>query len=174
MLFRSFAWTQGNTVSPTGDGQISGFPIISVNDTSKYIDVVNPLGKAMSATAVGSGYIQICPTPAIKWNLAHAAYNSMSSIVGSAGTVSVITNGYHRLNTGDSVYIKDSNNLADGTYGPIIVTSSTTFTFSNATVFTESNSGASCIKSGLVPTRYRVEKLGFSRSEEHTSELQSH
>jgi uncharacterized phage protein gp47/JayE len=159
----SFAWAQGNQAGPTGDGEISGFPIISVNDTSKYVDVVNPLGKAMTATAVGAGNtIQICPTPGIKWNLAHAAYNSILSLIGTSGTVTAITSGPHRLNTGDMVSIINSNNLADGSYGPITVTSATTFTFSNATVFSEQNSGMSCIKSGLVSTRYRVEKLGFS------------
>ena len=157
-------WAQGNQVQVSGDENIAGFPIIAVNSGSNYFDVVNPIGTAMSATAVGSGNtVQICPTPAIRWTLSHAANISAASIVSNGTTVTVITGSAARLNTGDSVGFVDSLNLADGTYGPVTVLNPTTFTFvHSSSAFTETASGASIIKSGLIPTRYRVEKLGFN------------
>ena len=158
-------WAQGNKVQVTGDDQIAGFPIIGVNDGANYFDVVNPLGRAMtSPTAVGSGNtIQICPTPAIRWTLAHAANVPVISLVGSGTVATAITSGPHRLNTGDNISIQDSNNVADGTYGPVTVINTTTFTFAyTSSAFTETSVGASVIASGLVPTRYRIEKLGFN------------
>lgn len=158
-------WDQGNKVQISGDNNTAGFPIIFVNDALNYFDVVNPLGKAMTSTAVGGGNtIQICPTPVIKWTLNHAARILTSSIVGSGTTVTIITNSPHRLNTGDNISLIDSSNLTDGTYGPITAVNATTFTFANATVFTEATDGSSILKSGLVPTRYRVEKLGFNNT----------
>lgn len=158
-------WAQGNKVQVSGDDQLAGFPIIAVNDGANYFDVVNPLGKAMTApTAVGSGNtVQICPTPAIRWTLAHAARVPVVSTVGTGLVVTMITTGPHRLNTGDSISIIDSDHLADATYGPVTVINTTTFSFANSTAaFMETAVGASVLGSGLIPTRYRIEKLGFN------------
>lgn len=156
-------WDQGNKVGPGGDGNITGFPIVAVNDASDYFDVVNPFGKAMAATAIGaSSTVQICPTPILKWQLRHAARIGATAISRTGSTVTVICSSPHFLNTGDSVDMLDSDNLTDGTYTSVTVTSPNTFTFTDVgSDFSEANVGASIIKTGLVPTRYRLEKLGF-------------
>lgn len=158
------AWDQGNKARIAGDGLVAGLPIIAVNDTGKYFDVVNPYGKSMSSTPVGSSMtVQICPTPIIKWNLSHAARVKVSSIVRTSGLVTVNCVSAHLLNTGDSVDISDSSNLPDGTYASVTVTSPTQFQFSySGPDFTETSSKATIIKSGLVPTRYRLQKIGIN------------
>lgn len=160
----SLSWAQGNKVRIAGDGNVAGLPIIAVNDLANWIDVLNPYGKAMSSTTVGSGNtVQICPTPIIKWNLAHANRVGVTSISRTSNVVTVITSGSHFMNTGDTVDLLDSNNLADGSYSSITVTSANQFTFASVGAnFTEASVGASIIKNGLVPTRYRIEKLGFN------------
>jgi uncharacterized phage protein gp47/JayE len=160
----TIAWDQGNKVMAAGDGAIAGLPIIAVNDGLNYFDVINPHGRTMGATAIGVGNtIQICPTPIIKWNLAHATRIATTSMIRVSNTVSVIAAKSHMLNTGDMIDIIDSDNLVDASYGPIIVTSPNQFTFTaSGSNFTEITSGASLIKSGLVPTRYRFEKLNYN------------
>lgn len=160
----SLSWDQGNKVGVAGDNESAGLPIIFVNDSLDYFDVINPYGKAMSSTAVGSGNtVQICPTPVIKWNLAHAARASVTSISRTSNVVTVVCVTPHKMHTGDNVDITDSNNIVDSSYGPITVTSPNQFTFALVGAnFTEATVGASIIKNGLVPTRYRLEKLGFN------------
>lgn len=160
----TLAWDQGNKVRTPGDGLVAGLPIIAVNDGANYFDVLNPYGKAQSATAIGIGNtVQICPTPIIKWNLAHANRVNINTMVLASNVVTVVTTAPHLMNTGDNVDLIDSNNLADGTYGPVTVLSANSFTFAHvAANFSEATVGASIIKSGLVPTRYRIEKLGFN------------
>lgn len=157
-------WDQGNKARTAGDGLVAGLPIIAVNDNSNYFDVVNPYGKAMGSTVIGiGGTVHITPTPIIKWNLAHAARVQITSISRTSNVVTVSAAGPHFMNTGDTVDLLDSNNLTDGAYGPITVTSANQFTFASVGAdFTEGATGASLIKDGLVPTRYRLEKLGFN------------
>ena len=64
-------WSTGNTARPTGDGKVSGLPIIAVNAVAKTIDIVNRTGSAMSSTAIGAGIVDVVPTPIIKWELNH-------------------------------------------------------------------------------------------------------
>lgn len=160
----TLSYDQGNKARISGDGEVSGLPIIFVNDASNYLDVVNPYGRAMSSTAVGSGNtVQVCPTPVIKWNLNHAARSAITLMSRSGSTVAVTLNGPHLLHNGDNFDLIDSDNIVDGSYGPITSLSANQFTFTSAgSAFTETNSGASIIKSGLVPTRYRVENTGFN------------
>ena len=160
----SLSWVQGNKVRSAGDNLVAGLPIIAVNDLSDYFDVLNPYGIAMTSTAVGVGNtVQICPTPIIKWNLAHAAKVPAASITRVSNLVTVTATDPHYMNTGDSVDIVDSDNIPDATYPSIIVTSANQFTFVLAGAdFSEATAGATVIKSGLMPTRYRVEKLGFN------------
>jgi hypothetical protein len=65
-------WNTGNKSKTPGTDVFPGFPIISVNATSRYVDVVNFSGAAMTDTLIGSGTVQICPTPAIEWYLKHS------------------------------------------------------------------------------------------------------
>lgn len=157
-------WDQGNKVKLGGDGVVSGLPIIAVNDAAHYFDVVCPFGKTMSATAIGSGNtVQICPAPKTKWNLAHASPVVINSLVRASNVVTVDCVKAHNLNTGDSVTITDSTVLTDGVYGTITVTSPTIFTFSNVGAnASEANVGATVLKSTLVRTQYRLQKLGLN------------
>lgn len=157
-------WDQGNKARTAGDGFAAGLPIVAVNDSSNYIDVVNPYGLAMGSTAVGaSSTVQICPTPAIKWNLAHAARTVIVSLVRSSNVITATCESAHGLHNGDNIDLIDSNNISDGIYASITVTGTNTFTFTNAgSNFTETNSDASVLKSGLVASRYRLEHLGFN------------
>lgn len=160
----TLSWDQGNKVRVAGDGLVAGLPIIAVNDSANYIDVLNPYGKAQSATAIGSGNtVQICPTPIIKWNLTHANRIGITSIVRASNVVTVTASASHFMNSGESANIIDSNNLTDGSYGPITVTGSNQFTFSSIGAdFIEASVGATMIKDSIVPTRYRLQKLGFN------------
>lgn len=158
-------WDQGNKVRIGGDGEVAGLLIVATNDALNYFDVVNPYGRSMLSTPVGVGNtIQICPTPIIKWNLAHAARVSTTSIARVSNIITIIASRSHMLNTGDMIDLIDSNNLTDASYGPITVTSSNQFTFVaiGADFAAEISSGASVIKSGLIPTRYRLEKLNYN------------
>jgi uncharacterized phage protein gp47/JayE len=155
-------WNQTNQVGLSGTSQMSGFPIIAVNSSSNYVDIINPFGVAMSSTAVGSGTVQICPTPFIKWTTAHANYVPIVSLSGNGTTVTVTTIGNHRLNTGASITLRDSFHVTDGTYTPITVTGPNTFTFAYGSTFTETTTYASVINSIYTQTRYRIELLGFN------------
>lgn len=156
-------WNQNNQAHPTGNAQVSGFPIVAVNIASNYIDLVNPFGVAMGSTVVGAGTVQICPTPAIKWFLTNANYTSASTIMVVADVVTITTTDPNYLSTGDSVILRDSFNIPDGTYGPITVTSANTFTFAYVTAnVVEAPTSASVILSSLTPTRYRLQSLGFN------------
>ena len=157
-------WQQGNLARVAGDGEIAGLPIVAVNDTTGYIDVVNPYGVAMSATPVGAGNtVQICPAPAIRWNLAHAANVQISTMSRVSNVITVTTSSPHFLESTDSVNITDSLTIPDGTYTGIVVDSITQFHFTLVgSNFAESSVGATAIKTGVTPTRYKVEKLGFN------------
>ncbi|CAM6003883.1 unnamed protein product [Sphagnum balticum] len=157
-------WNQNNKSSPAGNGLISGFPIVGVNASLNYVDVLNPFGAAMGATVIGAGgTVQICPTPSIQWKLTHAGYISAASLSATSNVVTVLTNGSHFLSTGDSITIRDSFYVADGTYGPITVTGPSSFTFALVVSnFVETLTYASIINSALTPTLYRLQSLGFN------------
>lgn len=160
----TLSWDQGNKVRNGGDGLVAGLPIVGVNDSLNYFDVINPYGRAMSATAIGSGNtVQICPTPIIKWNLAHANRVGVTAINRATNVVTVVASAPHFLNTGDSVNIVDSNNIPDGSYGPVTVTGPNQLTFTLAGAnFTEASVGATIIRDSIIPTRYRLQTLGFN------------
>lgn len=160
----TLSWDQGNKVRTPGDGLVAGLPIVAVNDSLNYFDVLNPYGQSQPATAIGIGNtVQICPTPIIKWNLAHANRVSINAMNRVSNVVTVIASAPHFLHNGDSANIQDSNNVADGSYGPITVTGPNQFTFALAGAdFAEAAVGASVIRDSVVPTRYRLQRLGFN------------
>lgn len=163
MAFNLTGWDQGNLAKLPGDGAVSGLPIIKVNDGSNYFDVLCPHGKAMSATAIGAGTVSICPTPRIKWNLAHSAPATVDTLVRASNVVTITTFGPHNLNTGDSIILRDSTIVADGTYGPITVTGSNIFTFANVgSNGGEIAIGQTVIKNTATKTKYRLHKLGLN------------
>jgi hypothetical protein len=157
-------WSQGNKALKSGDGESSGFPVVAVNDSANWIDVVNPYGQQMAATQVGqNSKVQVCPAAVIKWNLDHAANIKIASVSRASGVVTVTCQKPHFLNSGDSVQIRDSDNVLDGVYSNVLVQSITSFTFSSAgPAFYEGNVNASLIKATKTPTRYKIKKLGFN------------
>ena len=71
-VFGSFTgWDNGNKSLVAGDGKVSGFPVINVNSSEKYFDIINPYGLAMSFTKINLGNVSITPTPIIKLNVMH-------------------------------------------------------------------------------------------------------
>ena len=155
-------WAQQNQAKPSGDAAVSGLPIIAVNASSNYVDVVNPFGSPMSATTVGSGTVQICPTPIIQWTPAHAAYVEVATLSSTSNVVSVTTIAPHFLNTGNSISLRDSTNIPDGVYTVTVVSATQlTFTYSGPN-FIETPTNASLIQSTLTPSRYRLQSLKFN------------
>ncbi len=155
-------WAQQNQARPSGDGAVSGLPIIAVNIATPSIDVINPFGVAMSSTTVGSGTVQICPTPSIQWTLAHAAYIDVATLSSVSNLVTINTASPHFLNTGNTISLRDSTNVPDGTYTVTVLSPvQLTFTYSGPN-FNEVPTYASLIRSSLTQSRYRIQSLGFN------------
>ena len=155
-------WAQQNQAKPSGDAVVSGLPIIAVNVGSNYVDVVNPFGTAMSATTVGTGTVQICPTPIIQWTPAHATYVSVAILTGNGTTVTITTATPHFLNTGDTISLQDSTSVIDGIYTVTIITPvQLIFTYAGVTT-PENPTHASLIQSTLTQSRYRLQSLKFN------------
>jgi hypothetical protein len=160
--FGTTGWSQQNLAKPSGDGVVSGLPIVAVNIGSNYVDVINPFGVAMSSTTVGAGTVQICPTPIIQWTLAHAAYVPVATLSRTSNVVTVFTSTPHFLNSGDTIDLRDSTNIPDGVY-TVTVVGPTQLTFSlSGSNFTETPTYASLIQSTLTQSRYRIQSLGFN------------
>lgn len=153
-------WSHGNMTLDVGDGRISGFPIINVDADNNFIDIVNPRGVAMNNIAIGSGYVNICPTPIIKWNLAHTCKVTVSHIItnGSTGTVYTVTP--HALKIGDSITIDDNSSLINGTYSVTDIIDMSQFEI-NTTVAASTYTGGSLVNDSIVITKYKIEKLGY-------------
>ncbi len=159
-------WDAGNKVSGAGDDTVSGYPIIAVNSTSRYLDIVNPYGAAMSSTLIGSGNtVQICPAPVIKWNLDHAARANIVQISVSGGVATVTTQEAHKLRVGSTFNIKD-NVVAPSVPGGGIGTVNTVPSFNQFTFATATSNGTylggTILDNTKQVTRYRVELLGFN------------
>jgi uncharacterized phage protein gp47/JayE len=156
-------WNMRNQSQASGTNEISGFPVVAVNAASRYMDILNPNGIAQSATAPGlSGTVAVNPTPAIRFRLKHAAKSQISTIVVSSGVATVTTVNAHGLGIGDTAVVADAGNV--GLNGSQTVASTPTYnsyTFSTGVADGTYGNGNS-IRSGLVDTRYRVEKLGFN------------
>lgn len=75
-----------------------------------------------------------------QWPDGHPFVSDISSIVGAAGTVTVTTASAHGLVTGESASITGTVNF-DGQKTNVTVTNATVFTFAEATVASESNTG---------------------------------
>jgi uncharacterized phage protein gp47/JayE len=76
--YELLSWASGNKLNEDDD---SGFPIIKVNATSKYIDILNPNGQAMSSTSQGAiGAVEVCPTYSLKFKLKHSTSSTKYSI----------------------------------------------------------------------------------------------
>lgn len=154
-------WPFGNRVRQTGNGKISGFPVVAVNSASSYIDVVNPDGVAMTDELIDSGLVQVTPTPFIEWRANHFAKTQINSITVVGGAATAKTTREHYLEIGDTVVIEDSA-LAQ-TVTVTGVTDQITFEFTDTTAAADDTYDAGfAYKSGESATRYRIESLGFN------------
>lgn len=155
-------WSNTNQSKLPGDGTTAGLPIIAVNDVAHTFDVVNPFGVPMSSTAVNTGTVDVVPAPRLKWDLAHSAPATITSISRTSDVVTIQTTSSHFTNTDDNVNIYDSlGALADGNYGPITVVGPQTFTFSDVGPdVVELDIGATVVASDQ--TSYRLQKLGVN------------
>lgn len=160
-------WSMCNLAREAGSNKVSGFPIIAVNVSSRYMDVVNPNGTAMSSTLLGlNGRLSVYPSLSTRWWLSHSSkvkieYLSWSST--GSQPITVQTDTPHLLKVGDTVTIDSTNGIFDGNYTVISTPSVKTF------VFTGTHSGpagtimaGTCIRSDKTVTRYTVEKIGFN------------
>lgn len=154
-------WDNANMVKRTGDGRIGGMPIVAVNSASRYMDIHNPQGVAMAATAIGPGSVLVNSTPAIEWKLSHSAKSNVVQITIAAGTATATLSEEHRLNVGDT-FTLDDNGVAQTTT-VAAVTGPLSFTFADTTAAADGNYISGNIqKAGTTVTRYRIESLGFS------------
>lgn len=157
-------WVSTNQAKLPGDGSTVGFTIIASNDVNHTFDIVNPFGRAMSATAIGTGSVAICPVPRNRWNLAHSAPTPIRSLQRTSNVITIQTTISHTINTGDNIIIRNSlGAIADGSYGPITVLGPQTFTFANSgSNVLEINVGATVIGSTRTKSAYRLSKLGVN------------
>ena len=154
-------WSSGNKAKITGDGNISGLPIINKNTASRYIDVVNPDGVAMPvSTAIGTGSVGIAPTPIVKWNLKHSAKTSLIKITVLAGVGTATTVTQHGLKEGDTFTLTD-NDVVPTTFLVTTVPNATSFTFATASSNGDYFKGL-VIRSSRSVTRYAIESIGFN------------
>lgn len=158
-------WDNTNTSFNTGDDEIAGYPIIKVNANSKYMDVVNPNGKAMTATAIGSsGSVHISSTPVIEWRLGHSSRVAMSSITISSNVATATTTGPHKLNVGDTFAgIDIPASVTPDTYTVLSVLGFNQFTYASSNSDVSIAPGGFLLKDGESITKYKIESLGYNK-----------
>ncbi|CAB4125781.1 Baseplate protein J-like [uncultured Caudovirales phage] len=163
-------WDNTNKSLNTGDSIVSGYPIVKVNATNKYFDVVNPRGVAMASTPISaSSTVIISSTPVIEWKLAHSSRVKITSVSVTSFVATATTSGPHRLNVGDTFSTVD---IVVGGEPSVPGTGVGTVTailglnqFTYVTAAADSTSlepGGFLIKSGLSRTRYKIESLGYN------------
>ena len=144
-------------VDSGGDGVIAGFPIVAVDSINKFIDIVNPIGISMTSTAIAAAGIKIVATPVIRWNIKHSARRDLVSIAFSNPVATVTTVKKHHFVVGDSVVISDNEGFV-GTTTITAIPDDVSFQFTTSST-AGVKSGGYVIKSGQIPTRYRIESL---------------
>jgi uncharacterized phage protein gp47/JayE len=162
-------WDATNKSMESGDDFIGGFPIVKVDASNRFIDVVNPHGKAMSETAIGAdSTLLISSTPIIEWRLAHSAYIRSSQVSITSGVATMTTDVPHRLNVGDLFSIVDGPSTiapsAPGSgFGTVVaVLGANQFTYATAEADAVSIIPAGLVfRSGDARTRYQIESLGY-------------
>lgn len=160
-------WSSGNKSKATGDGNISGLPIVNVNYASRYIDVVNFSGVAMTSQPIGyTGFVNVVPTPIIEWKLNHSAKSEVVQVVlnspGGIGAGAVVTTlKEHGLAEGDTFVLEDNGLAQTEVVGTVI--DSNNFSFINSLDKIAGNYfNGSVIKSSASVTRYKIESIGFN------------
>jgi uncharacterized phage protein gp47/JayE len=118
-------WNSANKSNAAGEFEVSGFPIVAVNSTSRYVDLLNPTGIAMpSANYSGlNGTVSISPTPTIRFRLKHAALSTRYRVesLGALDLFRVVRA------SGDSPYFADCGVAVDD----FVILSGSSFNSSN-------------------------------------------
>lgn len=157
-------WDNTNKSFETGDDKIAGYPIIKVDSINSYFDVVNPDGKAMSATPIGpNSTVLISSTPIIEWRLNHSAKVEISSVTVASNIATATTLGSHRLNVGDVFVGTDIPAAASPDTGIVLsITSSNQFTYASTNADTTVTPAGFLLKNTDNRTRYKIESLGYN------------
>lgn len=157
-------WDSTNMSFETGDDKVSGYPIVNVDSSNRYFDVVNPNGKAMAATPIGANStVLISSTPIIEWRLDHSARVEISSITVSSNVATATTVGPHKLNVGDTFTSVDIPSTASADTGIVLsVLGENQFTYASTNADTTVSPGGLLLKAGETRTRYKIESLGYN------------
>ena len=155
-------WPMGNQSQVAGSLKASGFPVLSVNAASRYMDVMNPNGRVMTSVYTGVlGGMSVSAPMFTRFRLKHSARKSATSIavVSNVATVNVVE--AHGFSIGDSVAISDTGLAAlDSTFTVTETPSATQFKL-NVTTPDTVKSG-NCILASASVTRYRISSMGFN------------
>ena len=163
-------WDNTNKSLNSGDSIVGGYPIVKVNSVSKYFDVVNPHGKAMSSTSIStSSTVLISSTPVIEWKLAHASRVQITSISVSSSIVTATTSDAHRLNVGDTFSVIDiviggePSTPGTGIGTVVSVLGLNQFTYATAAPNAGPlEPGGFLLKTTVSRTKYKIESLGYN------------
>jgi len=151
-------WLMGNQSQATGSLAASGFPVLAVNATSRYMDVINPNGRAMSNKFTGAtGQLDVAPAIFTRFRVKHAALRAVTIVV-AAGTATATLTAPHGFSVGDSVAISDTSAL-DGNVTVVSTSSPYVFTFSTGA--SAGTYSGNCLLASSSVTRYRISSLGF-------------
>lgn len=153
-------WPMGNQSQSTGSVEVCGVPILNVNSSSRYIDVLNPNGRAMSNVFTSlTGNMTISPSISTRFRLRHAALNRCTITV-STNVASVETSVDHGFSIGDSVTISDTGLVAlNGNFTVTETPNSREFKFSVTTG--DAVYIGNCILNGKTQTQYKITSLDF-------------
>lgn len=164
-------WDSSNINYNSGDNIIGGYTIVKVDSSNKYMDIVNPRGKAMASTVIGAGTVLVSSTPMIEWKLAHSARVEIVAVSVTSNVATATTLGPHRLNVGDTFttidIVSGGTPSVPGTGVGTVTTVIGTNQFEYATAEADSTSlspGGFFLKDGDVRTRYKIESLGYNNS----------
>lgn len=157
-------WDNNNKSFESGDDKIAGYPIVKVDSGSSYVDVVNPNGKAMASTFIGSGNtILVSSTPTIEWRLGHSSRVEITSVTVVSNVATATTVGPHRLNVGDTFTDVDIPTAVSPDTGTVIsVIGGNQFTYASTNADVTVTPAGSLLKSGESRTKYKIESLGYN------------
>jgi hypothetical protein len=156
-------WKIGNLTQESGVNVNKMAVIVGVNSVGRYFDLLNPTGRAMSSTLLGSsGEISIYPSTTMRWKLNHNAIKQIDSSIVSGLVCTAYTADEHKFSAGDVVDIT-GNTLLNAAGVTITSTPDTHhFTFATAAANTPNAGEAIVSLSGQSPTAYKVQKIGFN------------
>lgn len=157
-------WDYTNKSYEIGDDRVGGYPIVNVDATNKYVDVVNPNGVAMASAEIGANSsVLISSTPIIEWRLDHSARVEITSIMISSNVATASTDGPHRLNVGDTFTGIDIPAAASPDTGIVLsVLGENQFTYASTNADANIAPGGLLLRSGDTRTRYKIESLGYN------------